>query len=252
MILAIARNTCIEAFKNRMVFFYFLLAAVAVGLVEFVGQLTLLEHKQAQISLLAFMLRLLAVFFSLLMAVFSVTRDQQDKTLALMLALPMPRAHYFGGKALGFCVLGGGLVGINAGLLALYAPIVPLGYWSLSLLLELAIIIVFSLWMSLTFQNPLPAIVLSLLFYLLARNLGALQLIAAYADQNPGLQVDTLLHVFFIGLSWLLPPLHLFTQSEWLLDASSIEFMRLLPQAILCIGLLSTAALVDLYRKVLA
>lgn len=241
-VFAIAACTVLEARRNRFGSVLALLAAAALAACGFLGQLALTETLQLQAALLAAMLRLGAVFLVAAFVIASLLREANDKGLELLLALPMPRAAWLGGRLLGF-----GLVALLPALLcgalaALFAPPGQAALWALSLLCELWIMAAFSLLCALTLSQLLPALAASAAFYLLARSLSGLQLLA-HGRGAIGTALD--------ALALLLPRLDGFARTDWLVyhSASAAQLLPLLAQAAIYLALLGAAALFDLYRK---
>ena len=78
--------------RNRLLWLSLLVVAVSFGLVEFIGALTITEHRVTQVAVLAAFLRLSAVLIVTMFVVSSTLRELQDKTLEMILAMPLPRS----------------------------------------------------------------------------------------------------------------------------------------------------------------
>lgn len=246
-ILAIAACTLLEALRNRLIWLLLLAALGAVGLSGFLNELALTESRQVQAALLAALLRLAAVFLVATCVVTSVVREADDKGQEMLLALPLPRSAYLFGKLAGFGALALLPALLFGALSLLFAAPAHSALWAASLLCELWIVAAFSLLCALSFSQPLPALAGAAGFYLLARAIGSLQLIAhAGADSGARRAIAAGLDL----LAFVLPALDRFTRTEWLLyggDAAALLAIAL--QSALYIGLLAAAALFDLYRK---
>ncbi|MDC8759876.1 ABC transporter permease subunit [Janthinobacterium fluminis] len=248
--LTIAAYTLREALRNRLLWLLLLAALGAVGLSGFLHELALTESRQVQAALLAAVLRLAGVFLIAAFVVTSMVREANDKGLELLLALPLPRAAYLGGKLAGYAALALLPALLFGALAACVAAPAQAALWGLSLLCELWIVAAFSLLCALSFNQVLPALAGAAGFYLLARAIGALQLLghgragahsAAQQAISAGLDV----------VAAVLPALHTYTRSEWLLydtgDAAAL--LAIAAQTAVYVGLLACAALFDLYRK---
>ena len=250
-VMTIARFTLLEALRNRLVWLLLLIVTAGFGLALLAGQVAITEGAQIQAALSAAFYRLGAVFLLAGFVVFSQSREFNDKGTELLLALPLPRAGYFFGKLLGYgaCALPLALV-CSLPLLA-FAPFPQIAAWGLSLSLELIIIATASLFCVLALPHAIAALAAVGGFYLLARSITALQLIAA----GPLLNQDSLPQRAIIWLldtiALLLPRLDGFADTAWLTTGAG-GFAALPNQALqslLFVALLCAAALFDLYRK---
>ena len=101
-ILTISKFTIIESMRNRLLWLSLLVVAVSFGLVEFIGDLAITEHRVTQVAVLAAFLRLSSVVILAMFVVSSTVRELQDKTLEMILAMPIHRSSYYLGKLTGF------------------------------------------------------------------------------------------------------------------------------------------------------
>lgn len=250
MSLTIARYTLLEALRNRLLWLLVVAALGAVGLSGFLQELALTESHQLQAAVLGAVLRLAAVFMVATFVVTSMVREASDKGLELLMALPMPRAVYLGGKLAGFGALAV-LPAMLFGALALaLAPPGQAALWAVSLLCECWIVAAFSLLCMLTLQQVLPALATALAFYVLARAIGTLQLMGQAGGSHGGLGQQVLGGgVDVLGL--LLPHLDQFTRSDWLVyhGGNSADLANIVVQTLLYVTLMAAAGLFDLYRK---
>ena len=248
--LTIARYTLLEALRSRLLWLFILAACGGAGLAGFLQQLALTESAAVQTALLAATLRLAGVFLLATFVVTSMAREAADKGLELLLALPMPRAAYLLGKLLGYAVLAGVPAVLFGLLVALVAPAAHSALWAASLLGELWIVAAFSLLCAASLQQALPALAATGGFYVLARTVGSLQLLAhgpltghSWPQQAMTGAIDV--------LALLLPRLDDFTRTEWLLYASGgwPALAGVAAQTIIYAGLLASCALCDFYRR---
>ena len=249
-ILTIARYTLLEALRNRLLWLLLLMALGAVGVSGFLNELALTESRQLQAALLGAVLRLAAVFLIATFVVTSMLREAHDHGLQMLMALPMPRAVYLFGKLAGFGALAL-LPALLFGALGLFfAPPAQAALWAVSLLCECWIVAAFALLCSLTLNQVLPALAAAFSFYLLARVIGALQLLGhgATGSHSAGQQA---LNTGIDALALLLPHLDRFTRGDWLVyhDGGGADLAGIAAQTAIYVALLAAAALFDLYRK---
>ena len=246
----IAFYTLLEALRNRLTWLIVAVALIGIGISGFLSELALTESRQIQVAFLAAFLRFSAVFLLATFVVTSMARESNDKGLELLLALPLPRAAYLFGKLAGFAALALLPALLFGSLTAFFTPPVQTLLWTVSLLCELWIVAAFSMLCVLTFNQVMAALSSVMGFYLLARSIAAMQLIG---NDPLGAQTNSQQVIALVvnGLSALLPHLDQFTRTDWLVYQTGnwAVLPVLLAQSVICIVLLSGAALFDLYRK---
>jgi ABC-type transport system involved in multi-copper enzyme maturation permease subunit len=248
-IITIARYTLLEGLRNRLMWLVAAIALIGIGISGFLNALAITESREIQIALLAALLRFSAVFLIATFVVTSMVREFNDKGLELMLALPLPRAGYLLGKLAGFAALALLPALLFGALTGLFAPPGQAALWALSLLGELWLVAAFSLLCVLTFSHIMVALSAVMGFYLLARSIGALQLIGQ--DAGGATLSQRAISAAVDVISAVLPHLDRFTRTEWLVypghDWPALP--ALLIQTAIYLALLIGAALFDLYRK---
>ncbi len=247
----IAKFTLVEAMRNRLLLLLLLVTAISFAMVEFIGDLAITEHRVTQVAILAAFLRLCSVVVVAMFVVSSSVRELQDKTLEMILAMPIHRSQYYFGKLAGFVVVAL-LVSVAFGaLLLLYAPAGSVLIWSASLYMELMLVVALSLVMLFTFNQIPPALAGVFIIYIAARITTSIYLMVKYPIMQHATTAQKFMDGFIEMLTWLLPDLHRFTQTSWLTGAVS-DWSLLLPvlgQTLIFLGLLSSIALFDFYRK---
>jgi len=247
----IARYTALEAFRTRYIWLVVALLLAGLGIALFIGDLAITETRQTQAAITAALLRFAAVLLVILFVTTSVHRDFSDKSVEMMLSLPLPRAGYYLGKLFGYALVAALTAAPLSGLLMFFAPAEAGLIWGLSLLLELVLVCALSLLFAFTFNQITGAISATLLFYLLGRSIAAIQLMAHGPLTNQA-QTSTQITTGLVdGLAYLLPDLDQFSRSAWLVypSGSTGDLVPLLVQTMIYVALLSAVALFDLYRK---
>lgn len=249
-VITIARFTFIEALHSRLPLLTGAVILGFFGLAEFVGALSITEAEGMQVSITASLLRIFSICLISLFVISSGVREWQDKNVEMILSLPMPRYAYLFGKLTGFAALSLCFALCAGLLLALYAPVAQVACWALSLLFEQVLMVAFSLLCLLTFSNVTVSFISATAFYLLARSMETIQLLSA----APLLASDSVSHQvlqFLVqAVSLLLPDLHAFTRSDWLLHGVDLSGMAtLVIQTLVYLVVLTSAGLFDLYRK---
>jgi ABC-type transport system involved in multi-copper enzyme maturation permease subunit len=250
-ILAIARYTALEAIRTRYIWLVVALVAAGMAIAAFTGDLAITETAQSQAAITAAVLRLAAVLLVALFVTSSVQRDFSDKSVELMLSLPLPRSGYYLGKLGGYALVATVTAVPLFCLLIYLTPGSAALAWGVSLVLELVLVCAVSLLFAFTFGQVTAAISATLMFYLLGRSIAAIQLMAhgplishsQFSQQVMSGLVDV--------LSYLLPDLDQFSPSSWLLypgDSASL-LAPLAIQTLIYVVLISGVALFDLNRK---
>jgi len=249
-LLLIARYTALEALRGKFLWLCLLIVCAALGLSALLGQLALTESRATEAALVAAALRLASVFLLMTFVVTSMAREAADHGLELLLALPLPRAAYLLGKLAGFAALAVLPAILFGGLTLLWAPPLQSLLWGLSLLAELWIVAAFSLLCAASLHNALPALATSAGFYLLARMIDSLQLLA-HGSYGASSSVQGALAAGIDLLALLLPRLDLFARGDWLLYATGnwSALAALAAQTAIYVALLTAAALCDFYRR---
>lgn len=250
-IFTIAKYTCLEAARNRLLPFLLIGIVIVFGLGQFVGDIAITETRQIQAGILAFILRFTAVLIVSLFVISSLVREFNDNTVNMIISLPVPRYFYYFGKLAGFAVLALVVAVLMSMPLWLYSSAGQTVLWTISLLCELLIIISVSMLFILTLENIPLAFTAVTAFYLLARSINAILLIG----QSPILESTAISQKFMNALvvliSFVLPDLDKFTQTGWLVYSQGTiqNFCFIGIQTLVYMALLSAAALFDLYRK---
>lgn len=246
----IAYFTLLEALRCRLLLLMLTVVAGLFGLAQFLGELSITETRQAQASVTGSLLRIFSICATCLFVISSVLKELNDKGLELILSLPLPRHAYLFGKLTGFAGFSLCVAVLAALPLFLYAPAVAVGCWMLSLFCEQLLLAAFSLLCLLAFANISLAFTSAMAFYLLSRSMEALRLLSTapvlVSDANSQVFMNFLVN----ALALLLPDLHAFTRSEWLVygvDADAVG--TVLIQTLVYLPVLLSAGLFDLYRK---
>ncbi len=250
-ILTISRFTIIESLRNRLLLLAILVIGISFAMVEFIGDLAITEHRVTQAAILAAFLRMSAVVMVTLFVVSSTVRELHDKTLEMILAMPIRRGNYYLGKLLGYLYIAALIAVIFSALLLLYADAEQVAIWMVSLFFELVLVVALSLVMLFTFNQVPSALTAVFIIYGASRIVTSIFLMAKYPIIAHTSIAQQFMDSFIELLTWLLPDLHRFTQTEWLTynTADWATLLPLLGQTIIYLVFLSFIALFDFYRK---
>jgi Cu-processing system permease protein len=250
IVATLAKTVLLEALRNRLVWLVGIIIAVAFGLAEFLQQVAIAESREIQAALLAALLRVAIVFITAAFVVSSMVREASDKVTELVLSLPAPRAAYFLGKFAGYALVAAVLAVLAALPLAPFAQWGGLAAWTVSLFCELLIVTAVSLFCVLSLTQVVPAFSAVAGFYLLARSMAAMQIIAGAALQTPT-ATDKIVNAVVKFIALLLPALDRMTQTGWLVESppGTDVLGPILLQTAVYLVLVGSAALFDLHRK---
>ena len=253
-IIPIARYTLLEAWRSRLWLLLLLGLAALFALARFAGSLSLTEHDLTELLIMAAGGRLLAVLLLSLTVVAALIREQHERMLEMVLALAVPRYRYFLGRLAGVAVMALGVALAVSALLLWWSPWPKVLLWGFSLWLELLLVGLMAMVAAFGFRQTPAALAAVAAFYLLARMIGALVLMA----QHPIVRENSLTEVasakILGALAVILPDLGRFAQTGWLTGAGSAgglgqQAWILFASAGAYLLLLSAMALIDLYRK---
>ena len=246
----LARNVFVEARRSGLPWLGLASIIAAILLAAFLAQVALTESLQLQAALAAALLRACGVFLVALAVASSIAREVADKGLEFMLALPLSRAVQYVGRWLGH-VFSAVLVAIAFSLpLLLWSPAGAVIHWGVSFAFELALVAALALFFAMAFGQLLPAVAASAGFYLLARALGTIQVIAGaplveidWAQRAAQWAID--------AIAFVLPRLDAATRTDWLLYGApqAAEYVAVLGSLALYALLLLAAGLIDLHRR---
>jgi Cu-processing system permease protein len=240
-----------EALLTRFFVVILILLLLGFGLTIFLGQVAIIERQSIQCSLLAAFLRLSAVYVVSLFVITSMVREFNGHMLFLWLSLPLRRSTYFLGKLVGFTLVFSSVALTFSLALLVYTSYEQVILWGLSLWCELLIVTCVSLLCVLTLHQMLQAFSAVVGFYIVARSIEAIQLMAQSPLNSSDLWQDKLLNKLIQLLSMLLPDLERFTQTGWLVYHSGDfnDLLMIVGQTAIYVLLLIMMSLFDLYRK---
>ncbi|PIE36717.1 MAG: hypothetical protein CSA54_03545 [Gammaproteobacteria bacterium] len=242
-----------EARHNKLGWLFALVLVSGLGLCEYISSVALIEAEQFQLAIYSNVMRWAAAIVLLQFVVSSLGREFNEKGADYLLAMPMSRWQYLLGKALGIVLLSLLMAALIALVLLLYQPGAASLIWVGSLAMELLVLGCFALFVSISLQNPALAAAVVIAFYVLCRALSSIELLAS----QPLVSHSGVAQQFMAGLtewlSYLLPALYQFAQTEWLLYPSLAANLTALAhnaaQCLVYCTLLLGAAGFDLYRK---
>jgi ABC-type transport system involved in multi-copper enzyme maturation permease subunit len=250
-IIIIGRFVLLEAWRTRLPWIMAIAFVLALGVSLFVKELAITESSRVQVAFVSALARLAAVILTALHVVSTMAREFNERVVDLTISLELPRASFVLGKFVGHAAVAV-TIGAAAGLLlSPFTGGAGLLVWTATLMLELWIVVALGIFCIITFTQVMPAASFVLAFYLLARSIGALQLMSA----SPLLAGESVAHRVADGvlnaLAYLLPSLDRFAATALLVNenAGLASLGNPLAQTLIYVPLLLGAALIDFYRK---
>jgi ABC-type transport system involved in multi-copper enzyme maturation permease subunit len=250
-ITTLARITVLEALRDRLLWLAAIVILAGTALAQFLHQVALTESREIQTAVLAAFLRVSAVFILSTIVIASMVREFNDKVVELLLSFPVPRSRYVFGKFLGYAFVAVFLAAVFALSLAFYARSRGVVAWGASLACELLIMTAVSVFCALSLTRTLSALAAVAGFYLLARSMSAIQIIAAASPVGETSLADRVVMQVVDFVALLLPGLDRMTETAWLLQAApgTGTLAGLLVQTAIYVMVIGAAALFDFYRK---
>lgn len=246
-IIPIARATLLEALRSRLFWLAAALLLLGFGGGAFLRQVALIEGQQIQAAIIAALLRLCGVFLVISFVIASLTREFNDKVVELLLAQALPRYVFVFGKFIGFAAVALLIALLLAAPLAATLPLPAVALWTLSFFCELLIVAAVAMFCALSLNQTVGAMAAVFAFYLLARSLTAIQIIAS-ANEAAG-WANRLADWSIDGIALLLPRFDQMTQSAWLIETPSNALTLIGVQTLLYVPLIVAAALFDFQRR---
>lgn len=195
--------------------FISLIAAFSISI--FLGNTALIEQQEMSAAYIAGSSRAILAIGIILFVCLNVSRAFENKEVEFILSKSISRQQFVLGYLLGFL----------AAIFLIFVPLIiaiffvvnasafGLLIWSISLLLELLILISFALTASLILKNSFLSIMASFSFYLISRLMGMFVL-AINLPENIAQAKNNILEFALKILSVAFPRLDLFTKSAWL------------------------------------
>ncbi|MFM9966972.1 MAG: ABC transporter permease [Burkholderiales bacterium] len=249
--LIIAKITLLEAVRSRLIWVALIALGVAFGVAQFLTQVAMIEVQQIQTAIMAALLRATGVFLIAAFCITSLTRESNDKITELFLSQPASRAEYYLGKIAGYAAVAVFLaVGFSIPLV-IFAPILQVALWCASFAGELMVVAAIGVFCAISLTHVTAAFAATAAFYLLARSVSAMQVIAAAPIAAEPSWTDDVLKWILDGIALLMPSLDRMTLTSWLLDQAPTggEIAQLLAQTLAYLILIGAATMVDLYRR---
>lgn len=250
----IIRYTLITALRDWLFVGLFVVLSVAIAISMFLASTALVEQQQMAIAYAAGTSRLIVIGGLIVFVSFHVRRLFDNREIEVILSRPISRARFVIAYWLGFLMLGI-IVALPLILaLALFTrpDMVGLAYWGSSLILEIALVMAFTLVSALILRSSVTSVFSSFGFYALARMMGffTATIHTPFAVTN-SMDFNRIMQFVLELISMLLPRLDLFGETRWLVyGMQHMEHIWVyVVQSAVYIPLLLAIAIFDFQRK---
>jgi ABC-type transport system involved in multi-copper enzyme maturation permease subunit len=251
---AIIRYTLLTASRDWLFIGLCTMVLLAYGFALFVGNTALVEQTQMSMAYFAGSARMILVIGMIVFVCFHVRRAFENREVESILSKPISRTKFVIAYWLGFSLLAVLVTSPAIVILGLFNKPDYLGllYWSVSMILEISIIMAFAILASLIMKSAVSSVMASFAFYLVSRLMGFF----VVAIDNPTSLISTGKYTFILEgimktISTIIPRLDLFAKSEWLIYGTENQHdLWIFPaQSAIFIALMLSVAVFDFKRK---
>lgn len=250
----IIRYTLLTASRDWLFIGLCSIILLAYGFSVFVGTTALVEQAQMSLAYFAGSSRIILVTGLIVFVCFHVRRAFENREVESILSKPISRTKFVISYWIGFSILAFlTTIPTIAIIYILNSPdLVGLLYWSVSFILEIALVIAFALLCSLIMSSAVSSVMATFAFYLSARLMG---FFIAATDSPTSLmgagKLGQVLEYILQAVSMIIPRLDMFAKSEWLIyGVEGQNDLWIFPvQSLVYILLLLAIAVFDFRRK---
>jgi ABC-type transport system involved in multi-copper enzyme maturation permease subunit len=221
---------------------------------KFLASTALIEKNQMFISFLAGTSRVLLIAGITIFICFHVRRAFENKEIDLMLSRPISRSMFVVSYWLGFCIVSLLILFFLSltFLIFLDTNMAGLASWVISMAFELMIISAFAVFASVILKSSVTSVLLTAGFYIISRMIGFFGYVLQKHYSGDIFSFDFISQKIVWLISFLLPRLDLFAQTDWLIygPANGVGSWYLpIIQSVIYIPILLFMAAADFKRK---
>jgi ABC-type transport system involved in multi-copper enzyme maturation permease subunit len=249
--LQIVQLVMLEAVRSKLAWIGLLMAALALGLAQFLASIALIESDQVRLAVVAAMLRASAIFLVVAFAATSTMREANDRVSDLLLSLAVARWQVYLSKLVAHSLVAVAIATAFAAPMLLLAPTPSTLLWAASLACESVVMAGVALFCALSLTQLLAALSACAGFYLLSRSVDTLSALAQSPLTGDGSWIDTTVRSSVEAVALVMPDLDRFTQSHWLYlgGPTASELGYIILQTATYVALVGAASMFDLYRR---
>jgi len=245
------RYIMITALRDWLFIGLFVGILVATAISATLGSTAFIEETEMTLSFASSSSRLILMAGLIVFICFHIRNAFDTKEIDVILSRPISRSNLVISYWLGFSFVGLLLTIPVVAIIAFIGPVNFTGFigWSISLLLEMGIVVALALFSAFTMRSAVTAVLGCMGFYILSRMMAFFVF-----TSNSGMFND----IKFVGLKWalqaistLLPRLDFFAKSDWLVYGfvSQQDWQVCIAQALVFIPLLLAATMIDFRRR---
>lgn len=245
------RYIMITALRDWLFIGLFVGILVATAISATLGSTAFIEETEMTLSFASSSSRLILMAGLIIFICFHIRNAFDTKEIDVILSRPISRSNLVISYWLGFSFVGLLLTIPVVAIIAFIGAVNFTGFigWSLSLLLEMGIVVALALFSAFTMRSAVTAVLGCMGFYILSRMMAFFVF-----TSNSGMFND----IKFVGLKWalqaistLLPRLDFFAKSDWLVYGfvSQQDWQVCIAQALVFIPLLLAATMIDFRRR---
>ncbi len=250
--LPIIKYILLSGLRDRLYIGVFISLVASFGLSIFLGSTFMIEASETTAAFIAGSSRIILVVGMILFVCLAIHRAFTHKEIEFMLAKAISRHRFILAYLIGFLTAAALIVTplILTILILTKTDKTGLLLWSLSLFLELWIVISFAILTSLILRSSFAAILSTMAFYLISRLMGIFVLAINLPQDFVQIKNNILPSILKI-ISLFFPRLDLFAQSQWMVygisDFSQIKIILL--QSLIYIAMMTFMSFYDFSRK---
>ncbi len=253
--ISILKYILLTAFRDKLFIGLLIILLGAFGISSFLGSTALVEKTEMVLIYSAASMRVISIIGIILFVCFFIKRSFENKEIQFILAKSISRDSFILSYLIGFTIVALIII-LFPSLLMLFftkTSIVDVMFWTMSLLLEMSLVITFALVVSLILSSVVSAVLSTFGFYLVSRMMG----LFVYTVNIPKSMNEVVgsfgnfLEALLKFISIVFPRLDLFTKSEWLIYGvgNKNEINIILIQSIIYITLMLFISFFDFRRK---
>ncbi|MFY8129411.1 MAG: hypothetical protein ACOVML_00235 [Burkholderiaceae bacterium] len=250
LLAAFAKVHTLELHRTRVMLWMAACAVLALGLAYFVRANALAESERVLVAVAAPLLRVLAVFMTVLVCVQSVVREMQEKTHLNVLAQPVSQSFWYTAK-LTNALISVAFIALPLGLALIVFQAEHKFSWYFSLCLELIIVSQIATLLSISFTQVAAAVLLSMLVYVAGR---ITRLFVEIATRDEATYWWEKISGWGVqAADMMLPKFDIFSKTEWLYGSDLVVPASVLAwqgvQVVFYVALVALLGWIDLRKR---
>ena len=250
---ALVQYVLTAALRDKLLLAVVAVTVLGICLSLFSASSAVIEKDQFAIIYMASGLRLLGLVGLTLFVTFFVRRSFDARDIEYLLSRPISRLSLIFSNAVAFSILAVGaglLMTLIIGSVAYSSnDVAGVFLWAFGVTAEYILMVNVALFFAMVLTSPVTAGLAVMGFYVLARMMGQLLGITNGIPVHfPGIEA---LNMGMKMVSMIIPRLDLMTQTSWLVYGSAgvVDYIFIVFQTVVFLGLVLVAALIDLVRR---